>query len=36
MTMWPNNRLHSNAAIALWFQSERYWRGVGEPSRWAA
>jgi hypothetical protein len=27
----PNKRLHANAAIALLFQSEHHWRGVGEP-----
>jgi hypothetical protein len=28
-----NNRLHTNAAIALRFHVEHHWRGVGEPSR---
>ena len=32
-TRRPNHRLHSNAAIALWFQAGPWWRGVGEPSR---
>jgi hypothetical protein len=29
----PNQRLHANAAIALLFQIEHHWRGIGEPGR---
>lgn len=31
--MPPNKPAAPNPAIALQFQSERQWRGVGEPSR---
>jgi hypothetical protein len=27
----PNNRLHTNAAIALLSHIKHHWRGVGEP-----